>query len=200
MDKASKTLLKGLLVVLTLALSKELLLNLNEIDEMMLVSAMTALTLIFSSERSVDTIKDVTGVKHKINESLIADPVLAENFFTTIQSTLPLLTPKETDVLSFMAKGLMNNEIAKKLGVSESIVRSYLSSILRKLNTNLTTNTVVKTLRNGFANVINALDFYPSHKGSTCFYKPILCQEGWCSDCFIYREKGNESSTLFTSS
>jgi hypothetical protein len=26
-------------------------------------------------------------------------------------------------------------------------------------------------------------------KGQTCMLKPILCQEGFCSNCFIYLEK-----------
>ncbi len=27
------------------------------------------------------------------------------------------------------------------------------------------------------------------HKGQECVFKPLLCQEGFCSDCFIYLEK-----------
>jgi len=27
------------------------------------------------------------------------------------------------------------------------------------------------------------------HKGYPCVYKPILCQEGYCSDCAVYLEK-----------
>ena len=26
------------------------------------------------------------------------------------------------------------------------------------------------------------------HKGSPCVYKAILCQEGWCSECFIFQK------------
>lgn len=26
-----------------------------------------------------------------------------------------------------------------------------------------------------------------NHKGGNCLYKPVTCQEGWCSDCFIYQ-------------
>jgi hypothetical protein len=24
-----------------------------------------------------------------------------------------------------------------------------------------------------------------NHKGQTCIYKPVLCQEGYCDDCYI---------------
>lgn len=27
------------------------------------------------------------------------------------------------------------------------------------------------------------------HKGYPCVYSPILCQEGYCSDCAVYLEK-----------
>lgn len=30
------------------------------------------------------------------------------------------------------------------------------------------------------------------HKGELCRYKPIICQEGYCSDCQIYKEKDND--------
>ena len=27
------------------------------------------------------------------------------------------------------------------------------------------------------------------HKGQLCAYKPLLCQEGFCSECIIYVER-----------
>jgi hypothetical protein len=27
------------------------------------------------------------------------------------------------------------------------------------------------------------------HKGQACKIKPVLCQEGYCSECFIYQSK-----------
>ncbi len=27
-----------------------------------------------------------------------------------------------------------------------------------------------------------------SKKGTPCFIKPILCQEGWCNDCQVYKD------------
>ena len=200
MDEGSKTLLKGLLVVLTLALSKHHLLDVTEIDETILISSITVLTLMFSRERSTETFKGAATLKHNIKESHNADPVLAEKTLNTIQSTLTQLTPKETDVLSLMAKGLLNNETAKKLAENESTVRNSLNSVLRKLNTSLTNNTVVKAVKQGFSNVRNTLEFNHYHKGSACFYQPILCQEGWCANCIIYQEKSAKSNTSFARS
>jgi DNA-binding CsgD family transcriptional regulator len=200
MEKPNNTLLKGLLVIVTLALSKQYLLNVNENNQFMLISAMTVLAWVFARDRLVDPAKDVVGVKRNLNEIFMADPVFAENTLTPIQSTLTQLTPKESDVLRFLANGLMHNEIAKKLGVSKPTIKNHLNSILRKLNTSLTAEAMVKAVRHGFINITNSLDFYHYHKGSTCSYKPILCQEGWCSECSICREKATESSTLFSRS
>lgn len=36
------------------------------------------------------------------------------------------------------------------------------------------------------------------NKGKPCLYKAILCQEGYCSGCYIYREKSQFN--LFSSS
>jgi DNA-binding CsgD family transcriptional regulator len=193
MEKIDNILLKGLFVALTLAASKRYMLNVDENQQIMLASTMTILTLMFSCERFVDPLKDFANLKHKSDEILVADTGFAARTLSSIQSTLTQLTPKETDVLSFLAKGSKNNEIAKKLGVSTTTVRNHLNSIIRKLNTSLTPRAVVKAVRHSLTNVTNALDFYHYHKGSTCSYKSMMCQEGWCSECSVCRENSNTS-------
>lgn len=44
-----------------------------------------------------------------------------------------LLTPRELDVLRALAQGLTNREIAEKLVISETTVKTHISSILSKL-------------------------------------------------------------------
>ncbi len=44
-----------------------------------------------------------------------------------------LLSPRETDVVRMVAKGLRNKEIASKLTITEGTVKSYLHSIYEKL-------------------------------------------------------------------
>ena len=45
----------------------------------------------------------------------------------------PALTPRETEILEYIAQGYLNKQISEKLGVSETTIKSYLRTILRKL-------------------------------------------------------------------
>ena len=48
---------------------------------------------------------------------------------------LPLrLTPRETEILQYIAQGYSNKHITEKLSVSEAAVKSYVAAILQKLN------------------------------------------------------------------
>lgn len=53
------------------------------------------------------------------------------------------LTPRETEVLSLMAEGMTNPEIAEKLVISNSTVKFHVSSILGKLQVDSRTEAVV---------------------------------------------------------
>jgi LuxR family transcriptional regulator, maltose regulon positive regulatory protein len=44
------------------------------------------------------------------------------------------LTPRELDVLTFVAQGLTNPDIARQLVLSEHTVHRHLANILRKLS------------------------------------------------------------------
>jgi DNA-binding NarL/FixJ family response regulator len=47
---------------------------------------------------------------------------------------LATLTPKEVTVLMMLSDGLLNRQIASKLGVSEETIKSHVSAILQKLH------------------------------------------------------------------
>jgi len=106
----------------------------------------------------VAVIKRVARGEYPINEVFsqrpeVVDQVLqefrelsshseGENFF------LPL-TARELEVLNCMVEGNTNRKIANKLGISEQTIKHYVSSILRKLNSNARTEAVVKAIRRG---------------------------------------------------
>jgi DNA-binding NarL/FixJ family response regulator len=65
----------------------------------------------------------------------IANRILAE--FTGVKSTKPhLLTPREQEILTRVAQGLSNREIAYDLVISEHTVKNHLKNIMQKLHLN----------------------------------------------------------------
>jgi DNA-binding NarL/FixJ family response regulator len=60
------------------------------------------------------------------------------------------LTPRETEVLSLVANGLSNAEVAARIGRTEGTVKVHLKNILQKLDANDRTEAVTTALRRGF--------------------------------------------------
>ncbi len=60
------------------------------------------------------------------------------------------LTPRETEVLSLVAKGLSNGEVAGRIGRTEGTVKVHLKNILQKLGVDDRTEAVTTALRRGF--------------------------------------------------
>ena len=59
------------------------------------------------------------------------------------------LTPRETDTLRLVAKGLTNKEIADALNVSEVTVKTHVSSVLSKLGLSSRTQAALFALKEG---------------------------------------------------
>jgi NarL family two-component system response regulator YdfI len=59
------------------------------------------------------------------------------------------ITPRETDVLRMLAEGLVNKDIATRLGISEHTVKFHISSILDKLGASTRTEAVTLGIRRG---------------------------------------------------
>ncbi len=59
------------------------------------------------------------------------------------------LTERERDVLSLIAQGMNNRDIAGALYLSEGTVKNYVSTIMAKLHANDRTQVVVRALREG---------------------------------------------------
>ena len=61
-----------------------------------------------------------TGVIGKSTVNIAADPP-------------PSLTPRQHEILSAMARGLTNREVARQLGISEDRVKDHVITILQKI-------------------------------------------------------------------
>lgn len=54
-----------------------------------------------------------------------------------------ILTDREREILSYLAKGMTNKEIALRLCISRHTVKAHVSEILRKLNLNNRINAAI---------------------------------------------------------
>ena len=85
--------------------------------------------------------------------------------FSDVKSTVPssngthppaaavALSGREIHVLSLVARGLSNKQIASKLGISDKTVRNHLSRIFRKLDAGNRTQAVMNAMRVGLLTV-----------------------------------------------
>ena len=61
------------------------------------------------------------------------------------------LTPRETSILRFVARGFSNKEIARETSISELTVKTHVARILSKLNLSSRTQAALFALREGIA-------------------------------------------------
>ncbi|MBA7625350.1 Transcriptional regulatory protein DegU [subsurface metagenome] len=106
----------------------------------------------------VNTIRGVSRGEHPINESLTTRPKLAEQVLQQFQelslrseaeSFISPLTPREMEILQYIAQGYLNKQIAAELDISEQTIKNHVTSILRKLNANARTEAVVVAIKQG---------------------------------------------------
>jgi DNA-binding NarL/FixJ family response regulator len=63
------------------------------------------------------------------------------------------LSPREIEILGYVAQGLSNKEIAGILAISDQTVKNNITSILRKLHVNDRTQAVIYALRHGWIDI-----------------------------------------------
>ena len=111
-----------------------------------------------SSEELIDIIRKAAAGQHPINDTLLSQPKVAEQVLQQFQDLswgngveafVSPLTPRETEILTYMAKGYFNKQIAAALNISEQTIKNHITSILRKLDANARTEAVVTALRQG---------------------------------------------------
>ena len=110
----------------------------------------------------VDTIRSAARGEHPINESLTTRPRIAEEVLRQFQelsrrieteALISPITPRETEVLNYIAQGYLNKQIAFELGISEQTIKNHVTSILRKLNANARTEAVVIAIKQGLISI-----------------------------------------------
>jgi DNA-binding NarL/FixJ family response regulator len=86
---------------------------------------------------------------------VLLDPEVGLNLAAQVRGPSPAdspdpnLTPREIEVLSMLAEGLGNRQIAARLGVSDHTIKFHISSILDKLGASTRTEAATTGLRLG---------------------------------------------------
>ena len=115
-----------------------------------------------SADELIDTIRRVANGEHPINETLTARPKLAEQVLQQFQELtwrseaegfISPLTPREREILNYIAQGYLNKQIAAELDISEQTIKNHVTSILRKLNANARTEAVVVAIKQGLISI-----------------------------------------------
>jgi len=115
-----------------------------------------------TADQLADIIRRAARGEHPINEGLTTRPKVAEQVLHQFQelsqryeaeAVISPLTPRETEILNYMAQGYLNKQIAITLGISEQTIKNHVTSILRKLNANARTDAVVLAIKQGLISI-----------------------------------------------
>ncbi len=91
-----------------------------------------------------------TGIDQLFLQSVLRELNESEHVKMDASSKMgELLTPRELDVLQLVVEGLTNQAIAQVLGITAGTAKSYVQTILRKLDVSDRTQAAVKAIRTG---------------------------------------------------
>lgn len=137
--------------------------NDEELFEVIRSAAVACLRKNSSAEELVGTIRRAARGEYPINETVITRPSVAKHVLRQFQSMASLgenietivapLTNRERQILTYVADGNTNKQIAHILEISEQTIKNHVSAILRKLNANDRAHAVVLAIRNGWISI-----------------------------------------------
>lgn len=134
----------------------------EELFEVIKVRASGYLDRDVDTSELIETIRKSAAGYHPINDTFVSRPEVAkqvlEQFqdFTWGKGIEPFvspLTPRETEILKYMAKGFLNKQIAQSLSISEQTIKNHITSILRKLDANARTQAVITAIKRGLISI-----------------------------------------------
>ena len=111
-----------------------------------------------SSEELINIIRRASKGEYPLNDTFLSQPKVAAQVLEQFQdfswgkgveNFVSPLTPREMEILNYMAKGLLNKQIASTLDISEQTIKNHVTSILRKLDANARTQAVITAVKRG---------------------------------------------------
>jgi two-component system response regulator DegU len=131
--------------------------NDQELFEVIKTAAAACMSKRASADDLASTIRRAHRGEYPINESLMTRPKVARQvldqfhgFKKTMGGVAAPLTKRETEILTYVAEGNSNKEIARILSISEQTIKNHVSAILRKLNANDRAHAVTLALHSGW--------------------------------------------------
>jgi len=129
----------------------------EELFEVIKTAAAACLSKRATGDELASTIRRAYSGEYPINESLMTRPKVAKHilnqfrgFTRTLEGVAAPLTKRETQILTYIAEGNSNKEIAHILEISEQTIKNHVSAILRKLNANDRAHAVALALHSGW--------------------------------------------------
>ena len=131
--------------------------NDEELFEVIRTSAVACIKKSTSPIDLISILRRAVRGEYPINDSLFSRPVVAQHVlheFQHVTDEIPdnlvaLLTKRETHVLTEVANGQSNKQIATAMQSSEQTIKNHVSAILRKLNANDRAHAAVLAIRRG---------------------------------------------------
>jgi DNA-binding NarL/FixJ family response regulator len=131
--------------------------NDEELFEVIRTAAVACLSKNAGVDELTSTIRRARQGEYPINESLMTRPKVAKQVLNqfrgvgkALDGLVAPLTNRETQILTYVAEGNSNKEIARILEISEQTIKNHVSAILRKLNANDRAHAVALALHSGW--------------------------------------------------
>ncbi len=130
--------------------------NDKELFDAIRSSAVACLAKNATPDELIGIVKRAAHGEYPINESLMTRPSVARHVLHEFQDVASLgenivtpLTQRERQILTYIADGNTNKQIANILNISEQTIKNHVSAILRKLNANDRAHAVVLAIQRG---------------------------------------------------